>query len=77
MALLVAVLSLVTCAAAVQAHRAAPLSARERLRPGPATMQAERLLRVEESVSLGTEHAAEHARLRVYRRDPRWRHALQ
>src|SRR5215208_2313755 len=37
----------------------------------------EHLLRSEETATLGAEHAGEHARLRAYQRDPRWRHALE
>src|SRR5215208_174187 len=37
----------------------------------------ERLLRAEETATLGAEHAAEHARLRAYQRNPRWRRALE
>jgi hypothetical protein len=39
--------------------------------------EGERLLRAEETATLGPEHAAEHARLRAYQRDPRWRRALE
>ena len=35
----------------------------------------EATLRAEETALLGPEHAAEHARLRAYERDPRWRKA--
>jgi hypothetical protein len=38
---------------------------------------AERLLRTQEKATLGAEHAAEHARLRAYQGDPRWRRALE
>jgi Domain of unknown function (DUF1929) len=38
---------------------------------------AEATLRAEESAVLGAGHAAEHARLRAYQRDPRWRRALR
>ncbi len=64
-------------AASAQAHHVAPRAAGERLWPGPAKSQSERLLREEETATLGTEHAAEHARLRAYQRDPRWRRAIR
>jgi Galactose oxidase-like, Early set domain len=62
--LLVAALSLLVCASA-QADHVAPAAADERL------------LHAEETATLGAEHAAEHARLRAYQRDPRWRRALE
>jgi hypothetical protein len=61
--LLVAALALLTCAAAQADH--------------PALRDGERLLRAEETATLGTEHAAEHARLRTFQRDPHWRRALE
>src|SRR5215213_2118767 len=41
----------------------------------PAHESAEHQLRTEETATLGAEHAGEHARLRAYARDPRWRRA--
>jgi hypothetical protein len=76
LAALVAAISLVVCVAA-QAHHVSPRHAGEALWPGPAKTSSERLLRAEETATLGVEHAAEHARLRAYQRDPRWRRALE
>ena len=76
LAALVAAISLVVCVAA-QAHHVSPRHAGEALWPGTAKTSSERLLRAEETATLGVEHAAEHARLRAYQRDPRWRHALE
>jgi hypothetical protein len=42
-----------------------------------ASSAAERALRAQETAALGPEHAAEHARLRAYERDPRWLRALR
>jgi hypothetical protein len=64
LALLVAALTLVPAATASADHAAS------------AAASDERLLRAEETATLGAEHAAEHARLRAYQRDPRWRRAL-
>ncbi len=73
-ALLAALATLIACAAA-QAHDAAPRAPGESLWPGAARTTGERQLREQETALLGTEHAAEHARLRAYARDPRWRRA--
>ena len=57
---LVAVLSLLLCAAAQADH---PVPGDSALRAG-------------ETAALGAEHAAEHARLRALQRDPHWRQQL-
>src|SRR5262245_21981498 len=72
--MLVAAALLVPCTVA-QAHHVAPRSPGESLWPGPAKTADEKLLRQEEIAALGREHAAEHARLRAYQKDPRWRRA--
>jgi hypothetical protein len=77
LAALVAAVSLLVCGVAAQAHHVAPRAHGQALWPGPAKTQSERLLREEETATLGVQHAAEHARLRAYQRDPRWRHALE
>jgi hypothetical protein len=74
MAAVVAGFALVPCAAALAHHPGTPKPAGGPW-PGPAKTSQERLLRAEESAALGTEHAAEHARLRAYQGDPRWRRA--
>jgi hypothetical protein len=76
MAALVAAISLVPCAAALAHHTGAP-KPHDGLWPGPAKTPEERLLRTEESAALGTDHAAEHARLRAYQSSPRWRRTLE
>jgi hypothetical protein len=76
LAALVATVSLLVCGTA-QAHHVAPRAPGQALWPGPPSTPGERLLRAEETATLGVQHAAEHARLRVYQRDPRWRHALE
>jgi hypothetical protein len=75
MAALVAAVTLVPSAVALAHHPAAP-DPDDRLWPGPPATQGERLLRTEETAALGVSHAAEHARLRAYQRDPRWQRAL-
>jgi hypothetical protein len=62
--LLVAALALLPCAVAQADH----VAARD---------AGERLLRTEETATLGAEHAAEHARRRALQRDPHWRRTLE
>jgi hypothetical protein len=69
-ALLAALATLIACAAA-QAHDAAPRAPGESLWPGPARTTGERQLREQETALLGTDHAAEHARLRACARASR------